>query len=50
MKSLGAAEISTDKTDMKKVDVTHSELGMLVCYIKHLLKAKNTVRPISIVQ
>ena len=24
---------------MKEVDVTHSELGMFVWYIKHLLKA-----------
>ena len=24
---------------MKEVDVTHIELGMFVCYTKHLLKA-----------
>ena len=39
-KSLGAMEISTDKTNMKEVDVTHIELGMFVWYTKHLLKAK----------
>ena len=39
-KSLGATKILTDKTDMKEVDVTHTELGMSVCYIKHLIKAK----------
>ena len=39
-KSLGAAENSTDKTDMKEVDVSHIEPVMSVWYIKDLLKAK----------
>ena len=32
--------MSTDKNDMKEVDVTHIELEMFVWYMKHLLKAK----------
>ena len=39
-KFLGAKEISTDKNDMKEVDVTYIELGTFVWYIEHLLKAK----------
>ena len=38
--SLGSLEMSTDKNDMKEVDVTHIELEMFVCCTKHLLKAK----------
>ena len=38
--SLGSLEISTDKNDMKEVDVTHIELVTFVWYIKHLLKAQ----------
>ena len=37
---IGAKEISTDKNDMKEVDVTHIELEMFVWYIENLLKAK----------
>ena len=32
--------MSTDKTDMKEVDVTHIELVTFVWYIKNLLKAQ----------
>ena len=32
--------ISTDKTNMKEVDVTHIELVTFVWYIKHLPKAQ----------
>ena len=32
--------MSTDKNDMKEVDVTHIELVTFVWYIKHLLKAQ----------
>ena len=38
--SLGSLEMSTDKNDMKEVDVTHIELELFVCCTKHLLKAK----------
>ena len=38
--SLGSLEISTDKNDMKEVDVTHIELVTFVWYIKHLPKAQ----------
>ena len=38
--SLGSLEMSTDKNDMKEVDVTHIELVTFVWYIKHLLKAQ----------
>ena len=38
--SLGSLEMSTDKNDMKKVDVTHIELVTFVWYIKHLPKAQ----------
>ena len=33
-------EISTDKNDIKEVDVTHIERVIFVWHIKHLLKAK----------
>ena len=38
--SLGSLEMSTDKNDMKEVDVTHIELVTFVWYIKHLPKAQ----------
>ena len=38
--SLGSLEMSTDKNDMKEVDVTHVELVTFVWYIKHLPKAQ----------